>query len=74
MRSPSRYDIAIFPSLLKAGTQFTNHRGMHGWVDLVGQLHTDVVCQYYLGLTRITWMMLQLYQTADTNFYQWKIQ
>jgi len=40
--APGRGDIpALTPT--EAGTLFSNPRGMHGWVDLVGWLHTEMV-------------------------------
>jgi len=40
-----RDDIPAF-TLAEAGTRFSDHGGMQGWADLVGWLHTEMVCNY----------------------------
>ena len=39
---PDRSDIPAFTPA-EAGTQLSNLRGMQGWVDLTGLLHTETV-------------------------------
>jgi len=40
---PAEVTFPLLPQLIKAGTQFSDPRGMQGWVDLVGWFHTEVV-------------------------------
>jgi len=40
---PAEVTFPPLPQLVKAGTRFSDPRGMQGWVNLVGLLHTEVV-------------------------------